>query len=327
MNNTIKIEHSNPDHAEWFVINWCLGNTCTYKCSYCPTGLHDGSIPWPNVSDVKAFISRVKDHYFPKKVYFEFTGGEVTVYPGFLEICQFCKDLDVKVGLISNGSRTVRWWEENKHLFDHVCLSFHPEEADKNHFIDVVKTINNDIRTHVNIMMSPEQFDYCYAVANKVKDLGNVSMALQPLIHDFGDTLYDYTDFQKNIFDKQHKLITEHIKYTKSFPYYRGAMRKVFSDDTTQVSSAHRFISQKENNWSGWDCYAGIEQLIVDMDGSIFVGWCKVGGRIGHIADTNLELPSKPIRCTKTMCHCNFDIMSTKIKRSDTISLIPIIKI
>jgi MoaA/NifB/PqqE/SkfB family radical SAM enzyme len=234
------------------------------------------------------------------------------MYKDFTEICQFCAKIGVKVGLISNGSRTLRYWEENKQYFDHVCLSFHPEEGDPDHFIEVVKLLHDDVRTHVNIMMSPEKFEQCYELADKVKDLGNISMALQPLIHDFGDTLYDYTDYQKKIFDKQHELITKHIKFTRTFDYYRGAMRKVYEDGTTQASSAHRFISEKTNDWSGWSCYAGIEQLIVDMDGTIHRGWCKVGGVIGNIDDATLQLPMDPVICNKTMCHCNFDIMSTK---------------
>ena len=208
----------------------------------------------------------------------------------------------------------MRYWEENKQFFDHVCLSFHPEFADADHFINIVKLIHDDVRTHVNIMMSPEKFDFCYAVANKVKNITNISMALQPLIHDFGDTMFDYTPAQKNIFDKQHELIVKHIKHTKTFEYYRGAMRKVFDDDSIHISSAHRFISEKSNDWSGWKCSAGVEQLIVDMDGSIHRGWCKVGDSIGHITDANLVLPTEPVICTKTMCHCNFDIMCTKEK-------------
>jgi hypothetical protein len=139
-------------------------------------------------------------------------------------------------------------------------------------------------------------------------------MALQPLIHDFGDTLYNYSEFQKKIFDKQHELITKHIKFDQSFDYYRGAMKMVNEEGQSMISSAHRFISDKTNDWSNWNCYAGVEQLIVDMDGSIYRGWCKMGGAIGNIADHVFDLPTEPIQCQKTMCHCNFDIMCTKEK-------------
>jgi MoaA/NifB/PqqE/SkfB family radical SAM enzyme len=307
-----KLVHSNPKHDEWFVVNWCLGNTCNYSCSYCPSALHDGSNKWPELNVIKNFILKVKETHKNKKIYFEFTGGEVTMYRHFAEVCQYCSDLGIKVGLISNGSRTLRYWEENKKYFDHVCLSYHPEHADAEHFVEVIKILHNDVRTHVNIMMSPEKFDHCYAIANKVKNLGNISMALQPLIHDFGDTLFDYTPAQKNIFDKQHELITKHIKYTKSFDYYRGAMKRLNDDGTEQILSAHRFISDKTNDWSGWKCFAGVEQLIVDMDGSYYRGWCKVDGPQGKITDAELSLPNQPVICNKTMCHCNFDIMSTK---------------
>ncbi len=308
----IKLIHSNPTHEEWFVVNWCLGNTCNYSCEYCPSNLHDGSRRWPDLDSVKKFITRVVDQVSPRKVYFEFTGGEVTLNRDFIAICEHCTSLGARVGLISNGSRTLRWWTENKKYFDHVCLSFHPEFADPEHFVEVVKILNDDVRTHVNIMMSPSQFDYCYNVAQKVKDLGNISMALQPLIHDFGDTLYDYTDQQKEVFDRQHDLITKHIKFTKSFDYYRGAMRMVFPDGNTEVSSAHRFISFKTNDWSGWHCYAGVEQIIIDLQGLIWRGWCRVGNLVGHMLDEDLNIPKDPVLCNKTMCHCNFDIMSTK---------------
>jgi len=310
--NYIKLAHSNPTHEDWFVVNWCLGNTCNYSCEYCPSSLHDGSRRWPELEVIKNFISKVVAQVAPRKVYFEFTGGEVTLYKHFIEICEYCTMLGARVGLISNGSRTLRWWEENKKHFDHACLSFHPEFADAEHFIEVVKILNNDVRTHVNIMMSPVDFDYCFAVANKVKNLGNISMALQPLIHDFGDTLYDYTEPQKTVFDRQHELITKDIQFTKSFDYYRGAMKKILPDGSTEVSSAHRFISFKTNDWSGWNCYSGVEQIIIDLEGKIYRGWCRVGGLIGHIKDDDLVIPNKPVLCDKTMCHCNFDIMSTK---------------
>lgn len=308
--------HANETNSDWFVVNWCLGNFCNFECSYCPDVLHNGTRRWPDPEVIKKFIQKVKETHPTKKLYFEFTGGEVTLYKHLIDVCQFCTENDVKVGLITNGSRTIRYWEQNKKYFDHVCISFHPEFADEKHFIEVVKLLHNDIRTHVNIMMSPEKFEYCYSVANKIKDIGNISMALQPLIHDFGDKLFDYNSFQKNILEKQHELIVKHIKYTRSFEYYRGAMKMV-GPDGSKVQSAHKFISENKNNWYDWDCYAGIEQLIVDMDGSIYRGWCKVGGLIGNINDTHLQLPIKPITCNKTMCHCNFDIMSTKEKRDE----------
>lgn len=137
-------------------------------------------------------------------------------------------------------------------------------------------------------------------------------MALQPLIYDFGTEMYEYTAPQKNILDKQHVLIVKHIKHTKKFDYYRGAMKMINEDGTQgEAVGAHRFLSGKANDWSGWKCYMGVEQIIVDMNRDIFKGWCRVGGKIGNIFE-DFEVPKTPVICNKTMCHCNFDIMCTK---------------
>lgn len=309
----IKLVHANPEHEKIFVVNWCLGNTCNYECSYCPDNLHNGSIKWPETEKIKAFITRVAEQVHPRKLYFEFTGGEVTLYRDFIEICQHVKQLGAKVAMISNGSRTLRWWQENKHYFDHICLSFHPEFGDAEHFIKVVNLLHDDVRTHVNIMMSPQKFDYCYDVATRLVNVTNISMALQPLIIDFGDTLYEYTEEQQKKIDDQNQLVRKIIT-NKQFDYQRGAMSMIFSDGSKLQKSAHRFINDKTNDWSGWHCYSGVEQIIVDLGGHIYRGWCRVGGRIGHIHDVDLKLPTTPVLCHKTMCHCNFDIMSTKEK-------------
>lgn len=313
INIPIKLIHSNHEHNNWFVVNWCLGNTCNFKCSYCPSGLHDGSKRWPELETIKKFIVKLKQQHKDKNLYFEFTGGEVTLYKSFTELCKFCNEQEIKIGIITNGSRTIRFWEEHKEYLDHVCISFHPEFSNVDHFLNVIELLHDSSRVHVNVMMSPEKFDLCYSVADRVKNIDNISMALQPLIVDFGDTLYNYTEQQLDVFNRQHELFSKKIKFTKRMQYYRGAMKEFYQDGTSIVKSAHKFIADKTNDWSGWKCYAGVEQLIVDMDGRIYRGWCKVGGAIGHIDDDRL-LPVEPIVCNKTMCHCNFDIMSTKEK-------------
>ena len=170
-----KLVHSEPDLTDWFVVNWCLGNTCNFACSYCPEGLHNGSRGWPELDTIKNFITVVKNTHKDKKIYFEFTGGEVTMYRHFIDVCKFCTEQGIKVGFISNGSRTLRYWEENKQYFDHVCLSFHPEAADPDHFIEVVKILHMDLRVHVNIMMSPDKFELSHNVANRITVIGNIN--------------------------------------------------------------------------------------------------------------------------------------------------------
>ena len=45
-------------------------------------------------------------------MHWELIGGEVTTIPDFEEILQRLYDYKANVTVYSNGSRTVRWWEE-----------------------------------------------------------------------------------------------------------------------------------------------------------------------------------------------------------------------
>lgn len=310
-----RLEHANLDHADIVNVNWCMGNTCNFACSYCPPSLHSGSLGWFEYEKVLKFCDLVINHYNGKKIYFEFTGGEVTLWKHFPDLCKYLKQNEnVRVGFISNASRTMRWWNDIIPFVDHACLSFHPEFGNKDHFTEVVKLTSQHFRTHVNVMMKPDSFNDLYEFALKISKIKNISMALQPLLKDFSEEVFPYDQFQQHILDNQHALVSKHIVYDKTFESYRGAMAMVTPGGTRVVSAPQRFIGTQRNSWFGWKCWAGLEQIVVDMNGAILRGWCRVGGNIGNILDENLNLPTTPVLCDKQKCHCNFDIMCTKEK-------------
>jgi len=312
------LDHEHDEAKTAVVVNWNLGNMCNYSCSYCPSILNDGSFGWNDYAVVKGFVDAVVVHYVGRLVYFEFTGGEVTLWKEFVKIAKYIKSVGHDVGFISNSSRTLRWWEKNKNVFDHVCLSFHPEHADPDHFYNVVEIMSKECRTHVNIMGHTDEklFNTGVVLSERLSNnIENISMAFQPLVIDFGTERFDYTAYQQDILDRQYELFGSKVNHTRSFKLYRGSMRMTDSiNDLNQVSSAHRFIAEDTNNWKGWDCWAGVEQIIIDFDGSVWRGWCRVGDSFGNIkSPTKVNFPSQPVRCNKDFCHCNFDIMCKKI--------------
>jgi organic radical activating enzyme len=307
-----KLEHHEIHMADIVVVNWCMGNTCNFACSYCPPSLHSGNYGWYDYDRVLHFCDRIIAHYAAKTIYFEFTGGEVTLWKHFPDLCKYLQQHGCKVGFISNSSRTVRWWEDIIPHVNHVCLSFHPEAGDKEHFKTVAALTSRHFKTHLNVMMLPERFDELYEFALELTQFNNISMALQPLLINFGEQVFPYTDDQKLRLDQQHKMVAEKIVYDNPFDVYRGAMAMVGPNGQRIAIAAQEFISQHKNDWQGWQCHAGLEQIVVDMDGRIFRGWCRVGGSIGHVLDADLNLPTQTITCNKSRCHCNFDIMCTK---------------
>ena len=312
------LDHHHEDAKNWVVVNWNLGNRCNFTCSYCPSILNDGSFGWNEYDVVKGFVDEVINYYSPRTIYFEFTGGEVTLWRDFVKIAQYIKERGHDIGFISNGSRTLRWWEQNKENFDHVCLSYHPEFGDPEHFLEVAKIMSKVCRTHLNIMMHTNDDLFLKGqklALDSVQQCENISIALQPLVVDFGEERFPYTDEQLAIIDAQFKDYGSKVKHTKQFKLYRGSMDMIDEvNNLKQNSSAHRFIADNENNWKGWDCWAGVEQIIVDFDGSVWRGWCRVGGSVGNIKKPKqIDFPGAPIRCNKSYCHCNFDIMCKKV--------------
>ncbi len=312
--NYIRLEHRNLDHKNYVVVNWCMGNTCNYSCSYCPDDLHNAKTPWPDEDVVIQFIDKVTNHYVGKKIYFELTGGEVSLWKGLPRVLDYLREKQCKVGIISNGSRSMEFFSKLVDKIDHICLSFHPESANEDHFYSVVEFFADRIRTHVNFMMKPDVFNKCLSFAMRIKNIPNISIALQPLMEGLNGAMYDYNELQSKAMNNQHELLVKHIKYTKDYEYYRGAMAMVMADGEKKAIAPQRFISSGENSWQGWNCHVGLEQIVIDMGGTIYRGWCLAGGPIGKIFDKELNLPEKPIVCPIKKCHCNLDIMATKEK-------------
>ena len=170
MKNYDTLEHYNIDAKNTVVINWLLGNTCNYRCSYCPSFLHEGSVGWPRIELVKKFVDYAVNHYSGKKIYFEFTGGEVTLWKNFIELCAYIKNTNNYVGFISNGTMSNSFWIKNIDKFDHVCLSYHPQFAKKHKFLEKASILSNSVRTHINIMMDPNYWDECITLAEQIAD-------------------------------------------------------------------------------------------------------------------------------------------------------------
>src|SRR5215207_2003766 len=104
-----KLLHGNARYEEYFVVNWCFFNICNFSCSYCPEILHSGKNRGLPIDQVKNFCKQVIETKSDKKVFFEFTGGEVTYYKEFAALMRFLKEQGADTGLISNGSRDLKF--------------------------------------------------------------------------------------------------------------------------------------------------------------------------------------------------------------------------
>lgn len=307
----IRLDHRHPDGSKHVLIEWSLGNKCNYACSYCPKHLHDGSIGWHPYETLISFLDSAHEHYHDKLgkgLMVQYTGGEPTVYPRFRDMVKHAHERGYLQGMISNGSRTIRFWESVREFFTKISLTFHREFADPDHYINVVRCVSETTPVHCNITMIPEEFDNNLRMAERLWELDNVSVLLKPLREEFKGELYPYTQEQLQIMAQARGKPPVHVNWP------RFGMKVVYEDGTEEQCRVNEMVINKQNRWKGWECSAGVEQVVVTIEGDVFIGRCRVGGAIGNL-NTGVNFPDKNVICTKEECWCLTDMLTTKVKR------------
>jgi len=328
-NNIISIDHLNPKNKDVLAVNWLLTNLCNYRCSYCSEEIHDGSITPLEIEKILNFCTNLIQNAKSKnkEVFFEFNGGEVTYFPKIERLIDHIYDNGAKVGVITNGSRPLKWWQSIGHKIDSVLLSFHLEFANLDKFIEVIKFLEKDSnrKVHLNVMIIPGRFEECYKAAVKIKKQSLASISLQRLLENHtteNDTLYPYTDEEKRrmIEFKTKRYLKRSVKKVISYVLgdkayeARGKMLKTLEDKSSKPVSTDELVTSGQSRFKNWECMAGVENLAIDWHGNITRGQCGVGGMLGNIKDEDLNLDIKPIICNRDFCYCGFDLLCTKNK-------------
>jgi len=316
MREVVRLEHESDDAARLMMLQWALGNTCNFACSYCPTDLHDGSVRSLPLPSILRFLERFIAAYAAprRRILIEFTGGEATMYPHYPELIKCLSSHGVLLALSSNGGRTLRYWESVARYLDHVNLTFHAEFTELSHLLAVIALLqSHSVRVHVNVMMLPSQFARCLAASEQlVTETREVSVALQALRYGIGNQVYPYTAKQREVL-----ATTLPVRRSREANQLtKGRMVQVFSDGTREVVEPHLLVTTGKNRWRGWQCRVGLDELVVDTRGHIWAGWCQVGGRIGHVTDEAIAFPSTPVRCDRSSCDCTLDVMNFR-ERTD----------
>jgi hypothetical protein len=304
-----RVDHQDPEHSKWVLVDWTLGTRCNFRCSYCPSELHDGSHAFPPPNSILEFAQILSKHYerLGRRVFVQFTGGEVTLYSDLLDILADLNQSGIRSSIISNGSRGLAYWSKLSPLLDSVTLTHHIEFANWERFRAIVAFVSERIRTNVQITMLPNRFDECLERALGIRALcSRATIGLKPLRVGFGSELFTYSAQQLEILQRPpvppaRDPIAGGV---------RGRMR-IQDGDTCEILSAGQILARGLNRWPGWSCRAGLELLAVNAQGEVYRGLCREGGSLGNIKD-KVMLPTESVVCGRRSCNCLSDIMTTK---------------
>jgi organic radical activating enzyme len=181
-----------------------IHNACNFSCSYCSDYHRNGSLRWPQ--DWTPYLELIKKQKKRTKyVHIEILGGEPTLWPKFYEFIEAVSDENVFVEWGTNGSRTLRYWEQLKPQRAFVSFSWHSEYADDEHFYRAVEIMQDKASINCSLMVLPTNFDRAVALYESLKNL-NVEVAvleakkaeLEDFIEVFDDTYGAFGALGKN---------------------------------------------------------------------------------------------------------------------------------
>ena len=315
-------------------VQWNMGNSCNYECEYCPSILHDGSKPWLPLESYLTTIERLSQHYnnLGKRVDFELIGGEVTVIPGFEDIIRKISEYDTHNVVFTNGSRTVKWWRKAKEYMDTVILTYHPLTQDKQHLIDVINEIKEDINIEINIAGIGGQVEELGELVEELRSLfkdckynnyNNVSICVKTMYKKLlgarskQETYWEYSNKELAILQRpgikpQESVHNHENKPQENVPDPTAWMTEfLYEDGTVKYVQNHQIINEGLNQFKGMKCHIGYESINIDATGEIYSSWCGAAN-FGNISNNNWQLLESKPRCPFDYCNNISDISITK---------------
>jgi len=340
MSNFLKpIEIVNPDYDEYLSIQYSLTNVCNYGCNYCWPDCHSGTSRWPDYDIIcKNFdhlLSVYKNHFNKKKIRFHLIGGEPTLWPRLGDFSKFIYEKHgCRMTMSTNGSRTVRWFDEYAEYFNDIQVSVHHEFCDVQHIKEVLDCIysKGTVMTAASVLMDPLSWDKCLSIINELVNHPVDWMVKQKLVVEPTGT--DMSKLNKNYTREQLEYLKDKIKKLPPAEYI-SKMKELDNIEQNKTSAIVKFRHgmtmpydifslniQRSYSFVGWECNLGKDRVNIRADGRL-LGGCgelKIYGREPfYISDQNFIERFTPdvvqtVTCSIPICGDSTDIKLSKRK-------------
>lgn len=312
----------NPKDKPYVAITWQVNNFCNYRCSYCNEGNWSGTYTNEDRIDVLIEnLNKVITHYQNNGyVYFKFyfSGGEPTLWKGLIPVSEFLKTKlgdNTTLGINTNFSRKISWWEKNYKFFDDVVASYHPEFANKKNYLEIAEFLQDKINyLCLRMMLLEEKFDHMLDIGNEITNkLKNFNLEWVPLLDEMSVVAqpWKYKDPRITNFIEKNNFESKITTYKPQTKVIIASVEK-YDDGTSKTLNSNRIIAENRNFFKGWRCKVN-ESIFISPSGTMRAASCGQGPILGNIFNI-FELTSRDVICQKDYCHCGTDILITKEK-------------
>lgn len=293
---------------------WQITTACTYTCSYCPKELHTGKSYDINIEELDVFLDKLSDKEFTVN----FTGGEPTIHPQYLDIIQRLHNRGIKIISDTNISRTERFYEEASQYVDNWCASVHPSMFIWNE--EKIKIMAERAYTVVYLMMDPRYWDLALEYWERLKNIPRIKIILVKCVSNwsgsgwYGEYTIQQQEFLSNtppvytFSDKEIKQAGEQYSWLKE-----QSSQVIWNDGSSDDLETDQLMIENLHQFKGWGCEVGEEVITLDPTCSVSLGTCG-SKNLGNWKEFEVSNMQESIVCPKEYCHCGVDIRSTKYK-------------
>lgn len=315
----IRVEKSEPQ--EYKVIEWLIHNVCNNDCSFCGSEFKDGSQRWLSLEEYKKILDRLVEAAGSDPLWIQITGGEPTLFPELLELLEYIKSKNAYTSLISNGSRTLRWWEElkQKKVLDHLYVSYHSEQTpDYKHVTDVINLFHDEPTDVICLVTHVEtSIDLAFEAVEYIKENTGSIVIFKAIMMQPYNIFEKYSPKQLATLKSVNTLVSDLRKTKKpsNVPkehQIRHNLTVTYDNGIQLKMDPQKILKARQNIYTDWLCDFGRQFMRIEGLNS-YRGVCKVSGSTNIFSD-KFKFTDDFIPCTSNQCVCATDLIATKIR-------------
>ena len=311
-----------PAKDKWLSIVWQVNDFCNFRCSYCNEGNWGGRFRHEDDLDkILVTLEHIIDLYQARGYrYFKLflSGGEPTLWPGLIPTVELFRSKvewpGSCVGINTNLSRKVSWWEKHHNLFEDVVASYHAEFTNADTYVENYKFLQD--KSHylcARVMMHKTKWDQCMAITRRLQqECDNYIIDYVPVLDELRPTTepYDYDEqWQVDFFESGPDLHVINKPIKENYPNF--AYARMIVDGENKPIDSNWIMQTRQNYWKGWKCNIQ-DSLHIYPSGVIQQASCGVGPIVGSMTGEFDSSKISPVICPKEYCHCSADFNIAK---------------
>ena len=326
---------------------WTVGRRCNYACSYCSKDFHDRVSPHRSYGELRAIWANIRQAMAPRDLVaaIEFTGGEPTLNPDFLEFVRYLNQSQRPwlrwMGMTSNGTAGLEYYQQICEHLDWICFSTHFEWWDENRFMTMLLDLKRslagkgrDTMLSVNLMYEEWNAPHIRKIDNilKAENIRSTPLYIYNIYGSKGITNKSSTPFDYAAYMHERggttapaghvpeprtpepaASVTDALLQHSNRLLDKTNTELTLDDGTTLQVHSQIFSNLHLNNFPGWKCHAGKDRIFIYPNGKIYGGTCLLG-ELGDVRKP-LKLREEPVTCDGRDCFCMTDILVKKWKQ------------